>query len=159
MRRMHMTPQSSPVSPELALPPADTKRWSPSRKAAVIAATRNGLISREEVCARYMMSDEELVAWERAFDQNGVPGLRTTRLQCYRYTHIPVSRRQHQPPTEEVQLRYRCPLAADAGIGPARAGGTRAGQSPDRAVSGPIPAISQMTCHSRSLTGHTDKRD
>jgi hypothetical protein len=102
-----MTPQSSPVSPELALPPADTKRWSPSRKAAVIAATRNGLISREEVCARYMMSDEELVAWERAFDQNGVPGLRTTRLQCYRYTHIPVSRRQHQPPTEEVQLRFR----------------------------------------------------
>src|SRR5579871_5301624 len=122
MRRMHMTPQSSPVSPELALPPADTKRWSPSRKAAVIAATRNGLISREEVCARYMMSDEELVAWERAFDQNGVPGLRTTRLQCYRYTHIPVSRR---PRRFSSATADRSPL-------------TRGLARPERAERGPV---------------------
>ncbi len=71
-----------PIPPlDIVLPPADTKRWSPSRKAAVVAAARAGLISREEACARYMLSDEELVAWERAFDQNGVPGLRSTRLQ------------------------------------------------------------------------------
>jgi hypothetical protein len=104
---MHMSLQSSTCSPDLALPPADTKRWSPSRKAAVIAATRTGIISREEVCTRYMMSDEELVAWERAFDQNGVPGLRTTRLQCYRYTQIPSAGRQHQGEAGLAHLRYR----------------------------------------------------
>src|SRR5271165_3889560 len=85
-RTLQMTREQDP---DLVLPPADTKRWSPSRKAAVVAAQRAGLISREELCSRYMMSDEEFVAWERDFDQNGVPGLRTTRLQCYRYAQIP----------------------------------------------------------------------
>jgi Protein of unknown function (DUF1153) len=90
VRHTHMMPAPTTIGPDpyTALPPADTKRWSPSRKAAVVAAARAGLISREEVCARYMMSDEELVAWERAYDQNGVPGLRTTRLQAYRYAQI-----------------------------------------------------------------------
>jgi hypothetical protein len=102
-----MTLQSPNRQPDIMLPPADTKRWSPSRKAAVVAATRAGLISRDEVCARYMMSDEELVAWERAYDQNGVPGLRTTRLQCYRYTRIPDAPSLHQPGPEPERLRYR----------------------------------------------------
>ncbi|HUC08883.1 MAG TPA: DUF1153 domain-containing protein [Stellaceae bacterium] len=93
--------------PDFVLPPADTKRWSPSRKAAVVAAARGGLISREEVCSRYMMSIEELAAWERAYDQNGVPGLRTTRLQCYRYTQIPDTDGQPQPRTAQEPLRYR----------------------------------------------------
>jgi hypothetical protein len=93
-----MSPRPATIEqdPHPTLPPADTKRWSPSRKAAVIAAARAGLISRQEICARYMMSDEELVAWEHAYDQNGVPGLRTTRLQSYRYTQIPSSPRQIQ---------------------------------------------------------------
>jgi hypothetical protein len=80
-----MTLQSRLPPLDMVLPPADTKRWSPSRKAAVIAAARAGLISREEARARYMLSDEELAEWERAFDRDGVPGLRTTRLQSYRY--------------------------------------------------------------------------
>jgi hypothetical protein len=107
MGRMHMTPQSPPNQPEITLPPVDTKRWSPSRKAAVVAAARAGLISRDEACARYMMSNEELVAWERAYDQNGVPGLRTTRLQCYRYTQIPGARGSQQPAAEPGLLRFR----------------------------------------------------
>jgi Protein of unknown function (DUF1153) len=94
-------------APDIVLPPADTKRWSPSRKAAVVAATRAGLITREEACERYMLSNEELGAWERALEQNGVPGLRSTRLQCYRYTRIPGAR-QPLSPTEQVrQIRYR----------------------------------------------------
>lgn len=98
--------QKSQIWP-IDLPPADTKRWSPSRKAAVVAAARSGVISREEACARYMMSDEELVAWERALDQNGVPGLRTTRLQSYRYTQIPSAGSKHHPGAEQQHLRYR----------------------------------------------------
>lgn len=107
MRRMHMTDRSPAPPPDIVLPPADTKRWSPSRKAAVVAATRAGLISREEACARYLLSDEELGAWERALEQNGVPGLRSTRLQCYRYTRIPSTRQPQLPGAEPQLLRYR----------------------------------------------------
>jgi hypothetical protein len=92
----NMTQQSLSPSP-IDLPPADTKRWSPSRKAAVVAAARSGLISREEACARYLLSDEELVSWEKALDRNGVPGLRTTRQQSYRFAEL--------NPT--AQARYR----------------------------------------------------
>jgi len=31
-----------------------------------------------------MLSLEELAAWETALDENGIPGLRVTRLQIYR---------------------------------------------------------------------------
>jgi hypothetical protein len=62
------------------------------------------MISRDEVCARYMMSAEELVAWERAYDENGVPGLRTTRLQSYRSVRILDTQGQQQPEAAQ-QLR------------------------------------------------------
>jgi hypothetical protein len=100
---MHMSNLSPPI--DATLPPPDTKRWSPGRKAAVVAAARAGLISREDACERYMLSDEELQAWERALDQNGVPGLRTTRLQCYRYTKIPSARESRE--AAQQQIRYR----------------------------------------------------
>jgi transposase-like protein len=104
-----MMPQTPTIERDTypMLPPADTKRWSPSRKAAVVAAARTGLISRQEVCARYMMSDEELVAWERAYDQNGVPGLRTTRLQAYRYNQLEGARNQIDPGAGQGLQRYR----------------------------------------------------
>ena len=66
------------------LPPPGTKRWSSRRKAAVVVATRSGLLGRQDACKRYMLSLEELAAWETALDQNGIPGLRATRLQIYR---------------------------------------------------------------------------
>jgi hypothetical protein len=67
-----------------SLPPAETKRWSCRRKAAVVVAVRAGVLGRQEACERYMLSVEELAAWETAFDKNGIPGLRATRLQIYR---------------------------------------------------------------------------
>jgi Protein of unknown function (DUF1153) len=66
------------------LPPPDTKRWTIRRKAAVLAAIRTGLITREEVYRRYQLSEEELFSWERAFEAHGLGGLRVTRLQMYR---------------------------------------------------------------------------
>jgi hypothetical protein len=114
-----MTPPHTRINPtEIVLPPADTKRWSPSRKAAVMAAARAGLISREEVCARYAMSDEEFTEWERAFDQNGVPGLRTTRLQSYRQPQIPSDGRRRRE-VEQKPLHYRQPTGEAAGETPA----------------------------------------
>jgi len=63
---------------DLVLPPQDTKRWSSRRKAAVVIAIRAGVITREEACERYLLSTEELVGWEAAFDKNGIPGLRVS---------------------------------------------------------------------------------
>jgi hypothetical protein len=68
------------------LPPANTKRWVISRKANVVAAVRGGLITAEEVCARYGLTHEEFLAWCAAIDRFGVPGLRVTRIQQYRKT-------------------------------------------------------------------------
>ncbi len=66
------------------LPPANTKRWVIRRKAQVVAAVRGGLITLEEACARYTLSVEEFLSWQRAIDAYGVKGLRATRLQDYR---------------------------------------------------------------------------
>jgi hypothetical protein len=66
------------------LPPPDTKRWVTRRKAVIVNAVRAGVISLEEVCRRYELSVEEFLAWKRAIDTHGVPGLRVTRLQIYR---------------------------------------------------------------------------
>ena len=66
------------------LPPPDTKRWVVRRKAAVVAAVKNGAITLEEVCRRYNLSVEEFLTWQEMVDKHGVRGLRVTRLQDYR---------------------------------------------------------------------------
>jgi len=66
------------------LPPPDTKRWVTQRKAVIVYAVRAGMINLEEACRRYELSVEEFLAWQRAIDTHGVPGLRVTRLQIYR---------------------------------------------------------------------------
>ena len=67
-----------------SLPPAETTRWVVRRKAEVVAAVRAGLLSLEEACARYTLSVEEFLSWQRLVDSHGLPGLRVTRLQDYR---------------------------------------------------------------------------
>jgi hypothetical protein len=59
---------------------AKTKRWVTRRKAVIVNAVRASVISLEEVCRRYELSVEEFLAWQRAIDAHGVPGLRVTRL-------------------------------------------------------------------------------
>jgi hypothetical protein len=72
--------------PLAELPSPDTKRWVVRRKAVVVQAVRSGQISLQEACRRYNLSLEEFVAWQRAIERYGVPGLRVTRLQIYRDT-------------------------------------------------------------------------
>ncbi len=72
--------------PVAELPPPDTRRWVVRRKAVVVHAVRNGSISLEEACRRYRLSVEEFLAWQRAIERHGIPGLRVTRLQIYRDT-------------------------------------------------------------------------
>ena len=45
------------------LPPPETKRWVIRRKAEVVAAVRGGLMTKEEACQRYGISDEEFETW------------------------------------------------------------------------------------------------
>jgi hypothetical protein len=71
------------------LPPPDTKRWVVRRKAAVAAAVRAGVITLEEACRRYQLTQEEFLAWQRAFDAYGLRGLRTTHIQNYRDLRSP----------------------------------------------------------------------
>ncbi len=66
------------------LPPPNTKRWVMRRKAEVVAGVRAGLLSLEEACARYTLSVEEFLSWQKLVDQHGVRGLRATQIQKYR---------------------------------------------------------------------------
>jgi transposase len=65
------------------LPPPNTRRWVARRKAAVVAAVANGMITIEEACRRYRMSEEKFLAWQRAFENSGIPGLHQKR-RCIR---------------------------------------------------------------------------
>ena len=66
------------------LPPPDTTRWVPRRKAEVVAGVRTGLITLDEACRRYHLSVDEFRSWERLMERHGVKGLRTTRIKSYR---------------------------------------------------------------------------
>lgn len=66
------------------LPPANTHRWVIRRKAEVVAAVRGGLLTLEDACARYRLTTDEFLSWQKAIDRWGMAGLRTTRIQQYR---------------------------------------------------------------------------
>ena len=66
------------------LPPPNTKRWVARRKAEVVSAVRGGLLSIDDACARYGLSVDEFLSWQRSIDKHGLPGLRATRIQDYR---------------------------------------------------------------------------
>ncbi|KAK0332976.1 hypothetical protein LTR94_022824 [Friedmanniomyces endolithicus] len=66
------------------LPPANTDRWVIRRKAEVVAAVRGGLLSLDDALAKYRLTAEEFLAWQKAIDKWGMQGLRTTRIQSYR---------------------------------------------------------------------------
>lgn len=66
------------------LPPRDTARWVSRRKASVVEAVHNGLITLDDACQRYRLSLEEYLSWERALQRHGTPGLRITHAQEYR---------------------------------------------------------------------------
>ena len=56
------------------LPPANTQRW----------VIRRGLLTLDEACERYSLTNEEFLAWQQSIDRHGLAGLRATRLQQYR---------------------------------------------------------------------------
>ena len=78
-----MGPDGNPLTLD-DLPAPTTTRWVIRRKAEVVAAVRGGLLTLDEACARYGLSNEEFDSWRKAIEKHGLQGLRTTRLQHYR---------------------------------------------------------------------------
>ena len=52
----------------------------------VVGAVLSGMITIEEVCLRYGLSVDEFLSWHNAMQRHGLQGLRTTKLQNYRYS-------------------------------------------------------------------------
>jgi hypothetical protein len=67
-------------------------RWTPRRKAEVVAAVSGGLLTFDEACRRYNLDMDELIFWQRAVNRSGMPGLRVTRIQQYRELHEKLER-------------------------------------------------------------------
>jgi len=63
------------------LPPTNTLRWVARRKAAVVAAVSSGMLTIEEACRRYHMSEDELLAWQHVFECYGIDGLRSGSVE------------------------------------------------------------------------------
>ena len=70
---------------KLQLPPPGTLRWGVRRKMAVVTAIEAGTITRGEACSRYLLSTEELAAWEGDLAKYGSQGLLLKTLQRRRH--------------------------------------------------------------------------
>ena len=68
----------SGIDPLQDLPSPETRFWVPRHKAAVVSAVRRGMLSIDDACKRYMLTEEEFYSWEAAFNQYGVVGLRAS---------------------------------------------------------------------------------
>ncbi|MBL8830972.1 MAG: DUF1153 domain-containing protein [Rhodospirillales bacterium] len=66
------------------LPAPGTKRWVIRRKAAVVDAVRKGMLTLDDACRHYNLSQEEFNSWQRLIDRHGPRGLRATRVKEYR---------------------------------------------------------------------------
>ena len=66
------------------LPPKSTRRWVIRRKVTVVLAVTAGLLSLEEACEMYSLSEEEYNLWQSAMLEHGRGGLRVTHLKTYR---------------------------------------------------------------------------
>jgi hypothetical protein len=66
------------------LPPPNTVRWVASRKASLVRAINDGVLTVEEASARYSLSLEELLVWKSRLTRHGYRGLRASRVQTYR---------------------------------------------------------------------------
>jgi hypothetical protein len=66
------------------MPPANTRRWVASRKAAVVKGVTYGLLSLDEALETYNLSDEEFAEWRGAVEKHGEAALKATALKKYR---------------------------------------------------------------------------
>ena len=86
-RPAHPVGQSTHIPGLDRLPPANTSRWIASRKAEVVKAVEDGVMTIDDAIERYGLTLEEFCSWQRRMERDGVPGLRIKWLQKDRDTH------------------------------------------------------------------------
>ena len=70
---------------KIILPPTNTIRWTPSKKATVVRSIKLGHYEIKEILEIYVdLSQEELRSWISLYETYGVSSLSTTRLKQYR---------------------------------------------------------------------------
>ena len=57
----------------IELPAENVRRWTASRKAAVVNAVSAGEVTHEEICRRYQISLEAFLFWQRDYESRGQP--------------------------------------------------------------------------------------
>jgi hypothetical protein len=62
------------------LPSVRTVRWSPRRKAEIVVAGRQGLVTSDEACTLYELTVDELAERDRLERDFGLEGLRASKL-------------------------------------------------------------------------------
>ena len=65
------------------LPSPETKRWVPRRKAEIVAAVEEGILTLDEACKRYSLSAEEFLGWKKALERHGLAGLRRAYVRAH----------------------------------------------------------------------------
>lgn len=88
--------------------PKPGQRWIPRRKAIAVAAVWRGLITAEALCARYDISLEEFLGWQKLVARHGLGGLKVTRIPQYRAdTRPPLDPTETPTPAEGGDARRR----------------------------------------------------
>ena len=70
------------------LPDRNVKRWVVRHKRNVANAVLFQLLSFEDACSRYDLSEEELLSWLKMIKYHGVEALKATRLKSYRQPKV-----------------------------------------------------------------------
>src|SRR3990167_7269776 len=96
------------------LPPPETQRWVIRRKAEVVAAVRGGLLSLDEACDRYKLTNEEVLAWQQSIDRHGMAGRGRRR--------VPARPRKRRPAGGGQEGLHCRRAAREGGGGPRRFG-------------------------------------
>ena len=63
---------------------SNTTRWVASRKASLVHAINEGLLTLEEAGGRYSLSLEELLVWQERLGRHGPRGLLASHLRTSR---------------------------------------------------------------------------
>ena len=97
--------------------PAPT-RWVIRRKAEVVAAVRDGLLTLEEACSRYMLTVEEFLSWQYLIDQYGLVPAKSSNTAA----HIGPSNRPARTGRRKRAVAGRSVSTATVAAGAAHAG-------------------------------------
>lgn len=105
-----MRPLPDPIV-EAHLPVPSLRSWGARSKALVVAGIDAGIMTKEEACRRYAISEEELVSWQMRMIWRGIMGLHLRRVQEWRR-----QRCNERNPKRSPTTRTLLPVPAANGV-------------------------------------------